>query len=210
MNGNGRFEPEHLLAEARVGRRESLGRALELNRTYLTLLARTQIDLHVQGRVDASDVVQETFLDACRDLDHFRGSSPGEWVAWLRKILIYNLARVVQRQVVAKKRSARRDVSLEQHVADMERSSGRIETALVGRWSSPSSHAQRSERAARVADQLARLSADYREVLVLRNLEGLSFSEVAQRMGRSAGAVRILWVRAVDQFRQVLQAEELV
>jgi RNA polymerase sigma-70 factor (ECF subfamily) len=181
-----------------------------LNRTYLTLLARTQIDLHVQGRVDASDVVQETFLDACRDLDHFRGSSPGEWVAWLRKILIYNLARVVQRQVIAKKRSARRDVSLEQHVADMERSSGRIETALVGRWSSPSSHAQRSERAARVADQLARLSADYREVLVLRNLEGLSFSEVAQRMGRSAGAVRILWVRAVDQFRQVLQAEELV
>jgi hypothetical protein len=82
--GIGRFEPEHLLAEARVGRRESLGRALELNRTYLTLLARTQIDLHVQGRVDASDVVQETFLDACRDLDHFRGSSPGEWVAWLR------------------------------------------------------------------------------------------------------------------------------
>ena len=210
MNAEGRYDSEQLLAEARGGRRESLGRALELNRTYLTLLARTQFDLHLQGRVDASDVVQETFLDACRDFDHFRGSSPGEWVAWLRKILIYNLARVVQRQVVAKKRSARREVSLDQHVADMERSSGRIETALVGRWSSPSSHAQRSERAARVVGQLARLSADYREVLVLRNLEGLSFSEVAQRMGRSAGAVRILRVRAVDQLRQVLQAEELV
>ena len=210
MNAKGRFDPEQLLAEARGGRRESLGRALELNRTYLTLLARTQIDLHLQGRVDASDVVQETFLDACRDFDHFRGSSPGEWVAWLRKILIYNLARVVQRQVVAQKRSARREVSLEQHVAVMERSSGRIETALVGRSSSPSSQARRSERAARVADQLARLSSDYREVLVLRNLEGLAFSEVAQRMGRSAGAVRILWVRAVDQLRQLLQAEELV
>ena len=146
MNAKGRFDPEQLLAEARGGRRESLGRALELNRTYLTLLARTQIDLHLQGRVDASDVVQETFLDACRDFDHFRGSSPGEWVAWLRKILIYNLARVVQRQVVAQKRSARREVSLEQHVAVMDRSSGRIETALVGRSSSPSSHAQRSER----------------------------------------------------------------
>jgi RNA polymerase sigma-70 factor (ECF subfamily) len=210
MNAEGRFDHEQLLAEARGGRRESLGRALELNRTYLTLLARTQIDLHLQGRVDASDVVQETFLDACRDFDHFRGSSPGEWVAWLRKILIYNLARVVQRQVVAQKRSARREVSLEQHVAVMDRSSGRIETALVGRSSSPSSQAQRSERAARVADQLARLSSDYREVLVLRNLEGLPFSEVAQRMGRSAGAVRILWVRAVDQLRQLLQAEELV
>ena len=210
MNTVGSFDPEQLLAEARGGRRESLGRALELNRTYLTLLARTQIDLHLQGRVDASDVVQETFLDACRDFDHFRGSSPGEWASWLRKILIYNLARVVQRQVGAQKRSARREVSLEQHVAAMDRSSGRIEAALVGRSSSPSSQAQRSERAARVADQLARLSSDYREVLVLRNLEGLPFPEVAQRMGRSAGAVRILWVRAVDQLRQLLQAEELV
>ncbi len=106
MNAKGRFDSEQLLARARGGCRESLGRALELNRTYLTLLARAQIDLHLQGRVDASDVVQETFLDACRDFDHFRGSSPGEWVAWLRRILIYNLARVVQRQVVAQKRSA--------------------------------------------------------------------------------------------------------
>jgi RNA polymerase sigma-70 factor (ECF subfamily) len=209
MTVNGRFDHEQLLAEARGGRRESLGRALELNRTYLTLLARTQIDLHLQGRLDASDVVQQTFLDACRDFDHFRGSSPGEWVAWLRKILIFNLARVVQRQVVAQKRSTRREVSLEQQVAVMDRSSGRFETALVGRSNSPSSQAQRSERAARVADQLARLSSDYREVLVLRNLEGLPFSEVAGRMGRSAGAVRILWVRAVDQLRQLLQAEEL-
>jgi RNA polymerase sigma-70 factor (ECF subfamily) len=210
MNAMGRFDHEQLLAEARGGRLESLGRALELNRTYLTLLARTQIDLHLQGRLDASDVVQETFLDAYRDFDHFRGSSLGEWAAWLRKILICNLARVVERQVVAQKRSAQREVSLEQHVAVMDRSSARIETALVGRMSSPSSQAQRSERAARVADQLARLACDYREVLVLRNLEGLAFSEVAQRMGRSTGAVRILWVRAVDQLRQLLQAEELV
>jgi RNA polymerase sigma-70 factor, ECF subfamily len=210
MSANGTFDHEQLLAEARGGRRESLGRALELNRSYLTLLARTQIDLHLQGRLDASDVVQETFMDACRDFDDFYGSSPGEWVAWLRQILIFNLARVVHRQVVAQKRSTRREVSLEQQVAVMDRSSGRFEIALIGRSSSPSSHAQRSERAARVADQLTRLSSDYREVLVLRNLEGLAFSEVAQRMGRSAGAVRILWVRAVDQLRQLLQAEELV
>ena len=160
MNAKGRFDPEQLLAEARGGRTESLGRVLELNRTDLTLLARAQIDLQLQGRLDASDLVQETFLDACRDFHHFRGRSHGEWVAWLRKILIFNLARVVQRQVVAKKRSTRREVSLEQRVAAMERSSGtiRIETALVGRSSSPSSHARRRERAARVADQLARLA----------------------------------------------------
>ena len=210
MNATGRFDPEQLLAEARCGRRESLGKVLELNRAYLALLARTQIDLNLQGRVDASDVVQETFLDACRDFENFRGTSQGEWVAWLRKILSNNLARVVQRQVAAQKRSTRREVSLEQQVAAMERSSARIETALVGRFRSPGSEAQRCERAARVADQLARLSSDYREVLVLRNLEGLPFSEVACRMGRSAGAVRILWVRAVDQLRRLLQSEEFL
>ena len=81
---------------------------------------------------------------------------------------------------------------------------------LVSRSTSPSSHAGRRERAACLANQLARLPADYREVLVLRNLEGLPFPEVARRMGRSAGAVRILWVRAVDQLRRLLQVEELL
>jgi RNA polymerase sigma-70 factor (ECF subfamily) len=207
MNPEVRSDREQLLAEARGGRAESLGRLLEPYRNYLALLARTQIDLCVQGRVDASDLVQETFLDACRDFGHFRGMSEGEWVAWLRKILTYNLARVVQRQVSAQKRSAQREVSLEQHLAAMDGSSARIETALVGNCSSPSSQAQRSERAAGLAEQLARLPSDYREVLVLRNLEGLPFCEVASRMGRSPGAVRILWVRALDQLRHVLQAE---
>jgi RNA polymerase sigma-70 factor (ECF subfamily) len=212
MNAKGRFDPEELLEDARGGRAESLGRVLEFYRTDLALLARAEIDLQLQGRVDASDLVQETFLDACRDFHHFRGTSHREWVAWLRKILFFNLARVVQRQVAAKKRSTRREVSLNARAGATDRSSGTIpiETALVSRFSSPSSHAGRRERATRLAGQLARLPADYREVLVLRNLEGLPFSEVARRMGRSTGAVRILWVRAVDQLRRLLQAEELL
>jgi RNA polymerase sigma-70 factor (ECF subfamily) len=168
------------------------------------------MDLHLQGRVDASDLVQETFLDACRDFGQFRGTSEAEWVAWLRKVLLYNLARVVQKQVLAQKRNARREVSLEHHLAALEQSSARIEAALVGRHSSPDGPAQRREHAALVADHLARLPADYREVILLRNLEGLPFAEVAGRLGRSVGAVRILWVRAVDQLRQLLQAEEWV
>jgi RNA polymerase sigma-70 factor, ECF subfamily len=212
MNAKARFDPEQLLADALGGRTESLGRVLELNRPDLALLARAQIDLQLQGRVDASDLVQETFLDACRDFQHFRGTSHREWVAWLRKILFYNLARVVQRQVGAKKRSTRREVSLDGRASAIEQSSGtiQIEAALVSRSSSPSSHAGRRERTACLANQLARLPADYREVLILRNLEGLPFSEVARRMGRSAGAVRILWVRAVDHLRRLLQAEELL
>jgi len=189
MNAKGGFDPEELLADARGGRTESLGRVLELNRTDLALLARAQIHLGLQGRVDASDLVQETFLDACRDFHHFRGTSHGEWVAWLRKILFCNLARVVQRQVAARKRSTRREVSLDRQLSTMERSSGAIQihAALVSRTSSPSSHAGRRERVACLGDQLARLPADYREVLVLGNREGLPFPEVARHVRQWAG-----------------------
>ena len=213
MNAKGRFDPEQLLADARGGRRESLGRVLELNRTDLALLARAQIGLRLQGRVDASDLVQETFLDACRDFHHFRGTSHRR------------MGRLAAQDLVLQPGPRRPEASRRRRneapggkcrwtsrSAAMERSSGTIpiETALVSRSSSPSSHAGRRERAACLSDQLARLPADYREVLVLRNLEGLPFPEVARRMGRSAGAVRILWVRAVDQLRRLLQAEELL
>jgi RNA polymerase sigma-70 factor, ECF subfamily len=63
--------------------------------------------------------------------------------------------------------------------------------------------------AALVADQLARLPPHYRDVIVLRNLEGLAFPEVARRMGRSPGAVRILWLRALDHLRAARVAEDL-
>ena len=204
-----RPDPERLLAEARQRQSECLGTLLELYRNYLHLLARTQIDLHLKGRVDASDLVQETYLDACRDFSRFRGASERELLGWLRQILICNLARAAQRQLVAKRRDARRDVSLDLHLQDLERSAARFEAVLLSPQSTPSHQAQRRERVALVADHLARLPPDYRDVIVLRNLEGLPFSEVAKRMGRSPGAARVLWVRALDQFRRLIDKEEM-
>jgi RNA polymerase sigma-70 factor (ECF subfamily) len=203
-------DPGQLLVEAQKGNKESLGALLDLYRNYLHLLARTQADLHLQGRADASDLVQETFLDACRDFAQFRGHTEAELLAWLRRILVCNLGRLVQRELSAQKRDARREVSLERRLQGLEHSSAALDAALAGRHSSPSSQARRRERAAVVADQLARLPADYREVIVLRNLEALPFPEVARRMGRSAGAVRVLWVRAVDQLRRLLEQEDLL
>jgi RNA polymerase sigma-70 factor (ECF subfamily) len=85
-----------------------------------------------------------------------------------------------------------------------------MEAALVSPWSSPSDQAQRRELAAILADQLARLKPEYREVIVLRNLEGLAFEEVARRMGRTAGSVRMLWLRALDRLKQLLEKEDLI
>ncbi len=204
-----RPSPDQLLTEARKGRGESLGALLELYRNYLYLLARTQIDLHLQSRANPSDVVQETFLQACSHFSRFRGTSEKELIAWLRRILIHSLARIVEKQVKAQKRSVRREVSLNHFRTMLQDSSQRLENALVSQCSSPSAQAQRRELAAVVADQLAQLSPAYREVIVLRNLEGLTFDEVARRMGRSAGAVRVLWLRALEHLRRLNVGEDL-
>jgi RNA polymerase sigma-70 factor (ECF subfamily) len=203
-------DPERLLADVREGRAESLGALLELYRNYLSLLARTQIDLHLHGRADPSDLVQETFLEAYRDFGQFRGGTEAELLAWLRRILVHNLSRLVEKHLRTRKRDPRREVSLQRYLTAMERSSAGLEAALVSPCSSPSAQAQRRELAAVLADQLARLKPEYREVIVLRNLEGLSFEEVARRMGRASGAVRMLWLRALDRLKELLEGEDLI
>ena len=199
--------PAELLAKARQGNGESLGALLEFYRNYLYLLARTQIDLHLQARANPSDLVQETFLQACSHFKQFRGTSEKELLCWLRRILVNNLARLVEKQILAQKRNVRREVSLERYRTLLHNPSEHFETALVSQISSPSMQAQRRELASLVADQLAQLPAPYRDVIVLRNLEGLPFDEVAVRMNRSPGAVRVLWLRALDQLRQLSGGE---
>jgi len=129
-------------------------------------------------------------------------------LGWLRRILLRNLARLVERQVRAQKRTVRREISLEQRQRALQRSSAHFEAALASPRSSPSAQAQRRELAALVADQVAQLPASYREVIVLRNLESLPFEEVARRMGRTTGAVRILWLRALDRLRRLHPGED--
>ena len=202
-------DPDQLLTEARQGKGESLGALLQFYRNYLYLLARTQIDLHLQARANPSDLVQETFLQACSHFHQFRGSTEKELLAWLRRILVHNLARLVEKQILAQKRNVRREVSLERYRTLLHNSSEHFEMALVSSCSSPSVQAQRRELAALVADQLARLPAPYRDVIVLRNLEGLAFDEVAKRMERTPGAVRVLWLRALDHLRQLSAGGEL-
>jgi RNA polymerase sigma-70 factor (ECF subfamily) len=200
-------EPEALLAAARDGADDCLGSLLQLYRNYLRLLASSQISMQLQTRVNPSDVVQDTYLEAFRDFKQFRGSTEAEFLAWLRRILVNNLARLVERHLLTKKRDVRRDLSLDQIGQSVERSSARLGAALAAETSSPSARMHQRERAAVLADHLARLREQYREVLVLRHLEELPFEEVARRMGRSPGAVRMLWLRAVDELRRVLGQE---
>src|SRR5262249_7679020 len=184
-------DPERLLTEAR-GNVAALGSLLELYRRYLGLLARVQVGQRLQGKVDASDLVQETFLDAHRRFRQFRGTSEAELTRWLRQILAAKLADLLRRYLGAK----RRDVRLERDLEDaLELSAAQFGAGLAAPGSSPSHQASRREQAVILADAMAQLPDDYRETLVLRHLEGLTFPEVARRMGRTLDSVEKLWMR---------------
>ena len=206
MQSASRRYPEELLAAAKQGAPERLGELLQLYTNYLNVLASTHLDGRLQVRCSPSDVVQETFLEAHRDFPQFRGQGEGEFLAWLRRILVNNLMRAVERHVVAQRRCVHREISLEEMGASLERSTARLEAVLAQHEPSTGSAVQRNERGVILADELSGMTDDHRQVLVLRHIQGLSFKEVAERMDRSSGAVRMLWMRAIGALRGRLES----
>jgi RNA polymerase sigma-70 factor (ECF subfamily) len=190
---------EVLLARARAQAEGALGQLLDRYRAYLTLLARVQIGRRLQGKADPADLVQEVFLEACRHFDQFRGDSEPELTQWLRRILATSLAHLVRRYCGTQAR----DVQLERSLEDeLGQSSRAFDLGLAAQQSTPSQRASRREQAVLLTDALGRLPADYREVLILRHLEGLTFPEVAARMGRTLDSVEKLWARALSRVRR--------
>jgi|tagenome__1003787_1003787.scaffolds.fasta_scaffold20779644_2 RNA polymerase sigma-70 factor (ECF subfamily) len=191
--------PQALLLQAKAGDESALGRLLESYSNYLTLLSRVQIGRRIQGKVDAGDVVQETFLEVHRQFGHFRGTTEAEFIAWLRRILAGQLALTLRRYLGTKGR----DVNLERDLgAQLDQSSQAMDGGFVAATSTPSQHVSRREQAVLLADALDKLPPDYREVIILRHLESLPFGEVAGRMGRSEDSVQKLWVRALSSLRR--------
>jgi RNA polymerase sigma-70 factor, ECF subfamily len=193
--------PEELLARAIEEGGESLGQLLESYRNYLRLLASLEIGQRLQVKVDASDLVQETMLEAHKGFGAFRGSSEAELVAWLRQIMASVLCGTLQKYLGTKKRDIRLERTLQEN---LDRSSLLVGRGFVDPHSSPSQQASRREQSVLLADALAKLPADYREALVLRHLQGLTFPEISRRMGRSQDSVEKLWVRGLARLRQIM------
>lgn len=193
-------DPEELIRLSQTKGGEALGQLLELYREYLTLLARIQIGQRLQGKVDASDVVQETFLEAHQAFGQFRGATEGELAEWLRQILASRLAKLVRHYT-----RQRRDIRLERQLQEeLGRSSQALDGAVLMTQSTPSQSAARREQSVILANALGRLPADYREVMILHHIEGQTLPEVARRMGRSVDSVKKLWIRALGTLRNSL------
>jgi RNA polymerase sigma-70 factor (ECF subfamily) len=203
MHAVARPNPNQLLHLARQGDEQALGDLLVLYRNYLKLLARVQIDRRLQRKVDASDVVQDALLRAHRAFGGFRGQTEAEVLAWLRRILascLVDLARQYHG-------TGRRRLDLERDFEhDLDDASRALDTRLINH-STPSAAAARRERGVQLANALAHLPAGYREAVVLRHLEGLTFPEIALRMGRSVDSVKKLWIRGLAQLRTTWEGE---
>jgi RNA polymerase sigma-70 factor (ECF subfamily) len=178
--------------------------SLERYRVYLRFLTRVHLDARLAGKVDASDLVQQTFLNACEGLDHFRGRSEGELIAWLRQILARNLTHAV-RDLGRAKRDVGREQSLE---AALDASSARLNAWLAAEQSSPSQQADRNEQVLRLAQALEALPEAQREAVLLHYWHDWTVAAIAQHLDRTPAAAAGLLKRGLHQLRQLMKAED--
>ena len=177
--------------------------ALEPYRRYLEVLARVHLDTRLRGKLDPTDIVQQTLLRACAALPDLRGQSPESLAAWLRKILARTLADTVKHY-----HRDRRDVDLERSLqADLDHSSMSLAGGLVADQTSPSQAAQRNEELLRLADALADLPEPMREVVLLKHCRGQTLQEIADHLGKTVPSVASLLRRGLESLRHRLQAE---
>lgn len=180
---------------------DDFGHELERFRNYFRLLIQLRLDPRWQRKFDASDIVQQTFLEAHAKRSQFRGSSEDEWLAWVRQILAHNLADAL-RAAKREKRDAVRERSLDEA---LEASASDLGNWLAAEQSSPSHQADRHERALRLAEELAALPDAQREALVLQYWHGWTLAEIGTHLSRSPAAVAGLLKRGLKQLRQRLQ-----
>src|SRR5262249_53865741 len=183
---------------------ELTAEALERFRAHLRVLAQMHLDPQLRGKIDASDVVQQTYLQAYQALAQFRGKTEAELAAWLRQILARTLTHAL-RDFCRQKRDLGREQSLE---AALDASSARLEAWLAADQSSPSQKADCNEQLNRLAEALTHMPEAQREAVMLHYWQGCSVVELAERLGRSTTAVAGLLKRGLEQLRPLLREPE--
>lgn len=191
------------LSAARDGSRDALGQALEACRRYLLSIARQEMDASLQAKGGASDLVQDTFLEAQRAFGRFQGNSEGELRAWLRQLLHHRTAKFGRRYRTTQKRRLARETALRTVGEQAARQGG-----LCAELPSPSTQLIAHEQAQRLLQALECLPEDYRRVISLRYLEQRKFEEIGQLMQRTPNAVRLLWLRAIERIKHEMRGAD--
>lgn len=174
---------------------------LERFRRYLTLLAEVELDPRLRVKESPSDIVQQSLLEAHRDLAGFRGKSEAELVGWLKTILARNLLNVARHF-----RTAKCNIRLEQSLVQrLDQSSVRLDQLLAADHSSPSQRAEQNERAAALAEAFETLLEQERTAILLKHFHDWSLKEISEHLGRPVDAVAGLLKRGLKKLRTQLQ-----
>jgi RNA polymerase sigma-70 factor (ECF subfamily) len=181
------------LRAARDGSPADLGRALDACRGYLLLIAEEELGSTLRPKAGASDLVQESLLDAQKGFDRFRGGTRDEFFAWVGQILRRNLADLARRFREADCRAVGREQPLTATACP--------DTPPNGLDDSPSAAVTRAEDETRLRSAIARLPDEARLVLAWRQHDRLDWAAIGGRLGKSADAARKAWFRAVERLR---------
>ena len=190
---------EQQLTRARAGCEDALGCLLQGCRRYLLMVATKTLESTLRPKVAASDLVQESFVIAQRDFQAFEGTTIGELLSWLHRILDHRLSHHVRHYKRTAKRALQREVPL-----DADRHDAGL--ALADGGTNPRDAASLADEQRRVRLAIEQLPEDYRRVLELRTWQRLPFAEIGQQFGRTGGAVEKLWLRAVERLEVELRS----
>jgi RNA polymerase sigma-70 factor (ECF subfamily) len=183
-------EQQAALARARQGDRQALSDLLGSLRPFVRVLVRSLRNGRAPGRLDDSDLIQDALLEAHRCFDRFTGDTVAELLAWLRPIILRAARHSLRVHLGTDKRDVAREVG-----------AGAAEQT-IDPGSTPSGKVVRAEEAAHLAAGVSRLPEDMQEVLLGRHVDHLSYTTLAEQMGRSEGAVRVLYTRALRRLRE--------
>jgi RNA polymerase sigma-70 factor (ECF subfamily) len=189
------------IRDAHGGSPEALGRLLEGCRQYLLLVANEQLDVNLRDKLGPSDLVQDTFAEAQRDFQRFQGHTRDQLLAWLRRILLNNLADARRHY----RRAGKRDVARELPLSNVPRD--QVRRNLVQDADSPASRLAAREEAESLRRALDQLPEASRQLIEWRNYELCSFAEMGRRLGKSEEAARKAWGRAIEQLQRILETQ---
>jgi RNA polymerase sigma-70 factor (ECF subfamily) len=193
-----------LLEQARQGDREALGRLLQAQRAALHRQAERRLDRRIAVRVDASDIIQQTFLEAHRSFPQFAGQDARQLIAWLETILDHKVAGAIRDHALLQKRNVHQDRSMD----DSHRGMAALKQKLDAGLSTPSQKAMRGEQEQLLMQALSALPDDQREAVRLRHLEGWALADIARQMGRSPAATAGLIKRGMQALRRQLGRDQ--
>jgi RNA polymerase sigma-70 factor (ECF subfamily) len=193
--------PELLELLQRDGQ-QALAAEFSRHRERLRRMVDFRLDARLRGRVSASDVLQEAYIDALKRLPHFQADPDVPFFIWLRTVTVQRLIDVHRQHLGAKGRDAAREVRLGR--GDSIEASSEKMVAIIGDLTSPSQAAQRAEIMGSLREAIDRLDPTDREVLALRHFEELSNQEVAALLGIQTAAASKRYVRAIERLKDAL------